>query len=88
MQLSARVAEFEGEVMKGNEAVADLNSKLKLAAKRVENVECKKDGLKDRLQQSQRKQEEVDESITQFQNAIGCFNAGSKEDRGLYGTSG
>lgn len=37
-QLSARVSELESEIVKGNEATADLNVKLLAAEKRVDDV--------------------------------------------------
>lgn len=44
-QLSARVAQFEGEVVKDNKAVGDLKVKLKIAEKRAENVAYEKNSL-------------------------------------------
>lgn len=48
-QLSARVAELEGEAVKGKEPVADFDVKLKAPEKRVDDVAYEKDSLQARL---------------------------------------
>lgn len=67
--------------MISSEVLADLKAKLKVAAKRAEDVAYEKDCLQARSQHSQRGQVKVGESITRVQRAISHFCAGRKEDR-------
>lgn len=80
-QYSGPVVEMEGEVVKDNEAVADVDVKLKTSEEQADDVAYEQNGLQACLQQSQRGQADVCESVTQIQGAIDRFSAGLRKDR-------
>lgn len=83
-QLSVRVAELKGKVVKGMESVPHLNVNLKATEKRVDDAAKERDCLQARLQQSQCGQDKSVEMLTRVQDAIDGFSPGLKENRNYF----
>lgn len=81
IQLSVSMADLKGDVMNGKKTVVDLIVKLHASEKRPEDVAYERYGLQACLQQSQREQDKLCESIIRIQDKIDRYRAGLKEDQ-------
>lgn len=79
-QLLAHMTELEGKAMMVEKSIWDFKIKLEATGKRAEDVAYQWDGLQTRLQQSQRGQDKMGESIICMRDKMDSFRAGLKTD--------